>query len=152
MPLLKKLRVRIPEAFRNYRVLRYEYVTDRTRNLPFPSNTLPCIFPGWDNTARRRKGGGVVVKGSTPGLFGEELRGSLLAARGKGLPLVLINAWNEWGEGNYLEPSFRHGRAYLETVQAVVREMRSAGKHSGVTNEAELPTFQREGKASEIVK
>jgi Glycosyltransferase WbsX len=125
MPFFTKLRIRIPEALRKYRLLSYPYVIDRTRGLAFPENTLPCLFPGWDNTARRRKGGGVVVKGSTPGLFGQELRRAMSAAQSKGLPLILINAWNEWGEGNYLEPSFRHGRAYLETVRAVGEEIRS---------------------------
>ncbi len=126
MSLMRKLRVRIPEALLKYRVLRYKYVTERARALSFPAKTWPCIFPGWDNTARRRKGGGVVVKGSTPELFGEELLHSMKLASCKDLPLVLINAWNEWGEGNYLEPSFRHGRAYLETVQRVVSEFRSS--------------------------
>jgi lipopolysaccharide biosynthesis protein len=125
MPFIKKLKVRIPEAFRKYRVLSYDYVTARANDLSFPPNTLPCVFPGWDNTARRRKGGGVVLKGSTPELFGAQLARAMSAAKNNGLPLVLINAWNEWGEGNYLEPSFRHGRSYLETIRKLVSEFRS---------------------------
>jgi lipopolysaccharide biosynthesis protein len=134
MTLKKKFFVWIPEALRKYRVLSYQFVIGRSRDLSFPANTWPCVFPGWDNTARRRKGGGIVVKGSTPNLFASELRRSLQAASDKRLPVVLINAWNEWGEGNYLEPSFRNKRAYLEAVRQVCDEMNSQKvTHQSVT-------------------
>jgi hypothetical protein len=34
--------------------------------------------------------------------------------------IVFIKAWNEWAEGNYLEPDSLSGHAYLDVVRSVV--------------------------------
>ena len=38
---------------------------------------------------------------------------------GEQLPMVTINAWNEWTEGSYLEPDTRYGMGYLEAIREV---------------------------------
>jgi len=84
----------------------------------FPSH--PCIFVSWDNTPRRGANG-IVFVDSTPELFAEGLEEIVQSVGDKPLEerLVFINAWNEWAEGNYLEPDQNHGRAYLEAVRRV---------------------------------
>jgi hypothetical protein len=76
-----------------------------------------CVFPSWDNTARRATDA-TIVKGSTPQLF-EEWVGRVLAASApaEGPTVLFINGWNEWGEGCHLEPCSRWGRGYLEALQ-----------------------------------
>jgi hypothetical protein len=37
-----------------------------------------------------------------------------------GVPVVFINAWNEWAEGNHLEPCQKWGRGYLEATKSVL--------------------------------
>lgn len=82
----------------------------------------PCCFVAWDNTARRGKEGIVYVNGS-PELFQESLVSSM--ERAEALPeearIVFVNAWNEWAEGNHLEPDQRNGHAYLEAVRRARR-------------------------------
>lgn len=82
----------------------------------------PCVVPSWDNTPRRG-GEGIVFHSSTPKEFASWLADA--ASRGRRdateSPTVMINAWNEWGEGAYLEPDERWGDAYLDAVRRVVR-------------------------------
>jgi len=81
------------------------------------------VVPAWDNAARRRKGGAVILHGSTPELYERWLRRTVartLEEFDGDERLVFINAWNEWGEGCYLEPDARFGRAYLEATRRVL--------------------------------
>lgn len=81
------------------------------------------IVPAWDNAARRRKGGATVIHGSTPQLYEQWLRRTVartLEEQAGDERIVFINAWNEWGEGCYLEPDAKFGRAYLEATRRVL--------------------------------
>ncbi len=75
--------------------------------------------PMWDNTARRQDDG-MIVADSTPEVFGvwmeHALRQTRLRHAGE-QRLLFVNAWNEWAEGNHLEPDARNGRRYLEAVR-----------------------------------
>jgi hypothetical protein len=85
----------------------------------------PSIFVGWDNVPRRGEHG-IIIVNSSPGVFGKYL--AELAGEVQQNPreerFVFINAWNEWAEGNYLEPDILNGRGYLEEVRRVCASMR----------------------------
>ena len=80
------------------------------------------VMPSWDNTARKMERG-ISFYGATPELYAEWLD-TTVAETSINLPsenrLVFINAWNEWGEGAYLEPDARRGYAYLNHTRAVM--------------------------------
>ena len=31
--------------------------------------------------------------------------------------IIFLKSWNEWGEGNYIEPDIKYGHGYLDTLQ-----------------------------------
>lgn len=78
----------------------------------------PCIMVSWDNTPRRGANG-IVFTDATPAAFEAGLRAMIDSVQHQPAEerLVFINAWNEWAEGNHLEPCLRHGRGYLEAVR-----------------------------------
>nr|WP_292429253.1 glycoside hydrolase family 99-like domain-containing protein [Mesorhizobium sp.] len=99
-------------------VVDYRKMIAQSANRPKPSfNMFRGIIPGWDNTARRQNNPTIVVN-SSPELYGEWLRFLRFQARhdhpDSDDRLIFVNAWNEWGEGCYLEPDQRWGLSYLE--------------------------------------
>lgn len=81
-------------------------------------DNYPCVIPNWDNTPRSGVRGTVFL-GSTPELFRRHLQQALaqVAPRPPEHRLIFIKSWNEWAEGNYLEPDQEFGLAYLEAVR-----------------------------------
>lgn len=78
----------------------------------------PAVMPMWDNTARRNHRG-IIFHGSTPELYREWLADTISNVRNHNdldRKMVFINAWNEWGEGAYLEPDSYWGYAYLQST------------------------------------
>lgn len=89
----------------------------------FGSRFIPCVVPNWDNTPRS-KYRGVVVEGSTPDQFEGYLIAvrSLISNRQPSDRIVFLKAWNEWAEGNYVEPDNLFGRGYLEAIKSALFE------------------------------
>lgn len=86
---------------------------------PVPGiENYPCLIPNWDNTPRSGSNG-YVLHGSTPDLFRVQVKRALDVA--EKLPpehgIVFIKSWNEWAEGNHLEPDLKFGTAYLEALR-----------------------------------
>jgi len=93
-------------------------VEKASANLQIKDNVFPGITPMWDNAARR-KSGATIFKGSTPELYGNWLKNIITKYKGSKAKtkFVFINAWNEWAEGNHLEPCQKWGKQYLEATK-----------------------------------
>lgn len=93
-----------------------EYV-DRLEfpNVNFP--LYPIVIPNWDNTPRAL-GKGIVITDDDPGLFYEQLcKANEYLKPYVNSSFVFIKSWNEWAEGNKLEPDVRTGMGYLEALR-----------------------------------
>lgn len=83
-------------------------------------DVFPTLVPNWDHSPRSGKGG-VILHNASPELFGQHASSVLEAVKDKPSPnFVFIRAWNEWGEGNYMEPDLRYGKGYIEELRKAV--------------------------------
>lgn len=80
-------------------------------------NVYPQLVPRWDKTPRMGKGAHL-YKNSTPELFGKSVDIALehIDCKEEEHKILFVFAWNEWGEGAYLEPDLKYGRGYLEQL------------------------------------
>jgi hypothetical protein len=95
---------------------RYRYAAQ----LPQPpsdvrSKVHPCVYPNWDNTPRAGRRG-LVVEGNSPQAFEGHVREAVQMTQEwpETERMIFVKSWNEWAEGNHLEPDIHGGRANLE--------------------------------------
>lgn len=84
---------------------------------------LPTILPNWDHSPRSSERG-FILHNSTPDLFGKHLDDvfSVLRKKPAERRISIIKSWNEWGEGNYLEPDLKFDTQYLEVLLKKIKE------------------------------
>ena len=84
-------------------------------------NVFPTIFPNWDHTPRTGVGGSVLYD-ATPQKFAQAMNIAVQDAEHKSVEkrFIFIKSWNEWAEGNYLEPDLKFGKQWLEAIKQEV--------------------------------
>jgi hypothetical protein len=77
----------------------------------------PTVIPTWDNTPRSASNG-IVFHNSSPAVYRAQLEQAMqrVGNREPEKRIVFIKSWNEWAEGNYLEPDQRFQTAYLQAT------------------------------------
>ncbi len=103
---------------------------------PQHAHWFPSVFVGWDNTARRGQRG-VVMTNDGPEAFAHNVRQALtlVQTRPPEEQILFVNAWNEWAEGNHIEPDQRHGLGYLEVLQRELLAVRGVRVHAAILPE-----------------
>jgi lipopolysaccharide biosynthesis protein len=106
------------------KVYNYDELVEKCIESKWPDfKFYPCVTPSWDNSARR-KTAAIIFENATPTKYGKWLKTivSRFQPYSKDENFIFINAWNEWAEGNHLEPCRKWGQKYLEETANALNE------------------------------
>lgn len=93
-----------------------EIITHFVQDEESNDRVLPTMVPNWDHTPRSGVNGTVLV-GASPDAFRKHAAEIMQCAASKTHPVAFLKSWNEWGEGNYMEPDLTYGHQYLEAFR-----------------------------------
>lgn len=82
-----------------------------------------CGFVDYDDSPRRGHNARVVI-GASPDKFEKYMRQLVNISRKQNKEYVFLMAWNEWGEGSYLEPDTKYQYQYLEAIKSIMDEQK----------------------------
>lgn len=100
------------------KVMRHYYVDEDAWE-----NVYPTLLPQWDRTPRAGSKTEFLIN-SSPGKFQSTIEEALSYLRDKTSEhrILFLKAWNEWGEGNYVEPDQQFGHGWLDAIKNAINE------------------------------
>lgn len=110
------LKINFVEKYNYKDIIKHLYVVEDK----WP-NVYPTLLPNWDRSARSGKNA-IIYYNSTPELFRESIKSAIEIIQDKPDPkkVLFLMSWNEWAEGNYIEPDLLFGKAYLEVLKEMI--------------------------------
>lgn len=84
-------------------------------------NVYPTLIPNFDRSPRAGKKAHIYVD-SSPNLFKEQIQNALRLVEGRAEEhrILFLQSWNEWAEGNYVEPDLKYGHGYLDVLKEII--------------------------------
>lgn len=101
----------------SYRIISRKLVTETEKK----NDIFPTIVPNWDHTPRSGINGDLFTN-STPELFEIHAKHALkyIADKPDNRKYCFLKSWNEWGEGNYMEPDLKYGKGYIHALKRAI--------------------------------
>ncbi len=117
----KRMQFKVRHWLNQPTVYDYKEVSSSLLDTNLRKNFYPAVIPNWDNTPRSGANGRV-LHGSTPELFRGLLREAIekVSDRPYDQRVIILKSWNEWAEGNYVEPDAEFGHGWLEAIATEV--------------------------------
>lgn len=109
---------KIPHGIADYSALVHNAVTQECKS----EGVIPQIFPNWDHSPRSGRNASYIYYNAEPNAFYEMACDALEAIKDKPSEeqIIIIKSWNEWGEGNYMEPDLKYGHGYIKALRRAV--------------------------------
>ncbi len=116
-------------AYGKHNIYEYSTVVESQLDAPIPSyKRFLGVSPSWDNSARR-KINAIILRNASPEVYENWLKIVIqrtLEDSKNDEKLIFINAWNEWAEGNHLEPCQKWGHEYLMATSRAIQSAKDA--------------------------
>lgn len=116
--LCKALRIIGIPYIRDYREATQDLWED---DIEGKENVLPNLVPNWDHSPRSGKRAKIFIH-CTPKNWEGHVKNILEKIKNKKNRIVMLKSWNEWGEGNYMEPDIKYGKQYIEILGQQLNE------------------------------
>lgn len=86
-------------------------------------DVIPVVAPNWDHTPRSGAKG-MVMTGAEPKYFKRLVKKALDMVKDKPAEerIIVVKSWNEWGEGNYMEPDLEFGHGYIDALAEALKD------------------------------
>jgi hypothetical protein len=106
---------RIPSPIQRYS---YREAISEMLDDTYDDNEYPTVVSNWDTTPRYQRNA-VMLEDPDPEVFRIHVREAIgkVSTRDRESRIVFVKSWNEWAEGNYMEPDQRYGRSRLEVFR-----------------------------------
>jgi hypothetical protein len=84
-------------------------------------HAIPTIMPNWDHSPRSGNNA-LILHNSNPDLFKKHISDALECIQNKPEEekIIFLKSWNEWAEGNYIEPDIKYGKGYIQALNDVI--------------------------------
>lgn len=103
-------------------VLKYSFISKYfIQEMDKDERIFPTLIPNWDHTPRSGKKG-LVFHNSSPELFYAHAKQAIKIIKQKpsSKQILFLKSWNEWGEGNYMEPDIEFGKKYIFALKNAI--------------------------------
>ena len=105
-----------PQRFNYEKVVKYFFSPEDAWE-----NVFPTIMPQWDRSPRSNNSDGIYIN-STPSAFKQHIEDALQVIKDKSdeHKILFLRSWNEWAEGNYVEPDIKFGHGFLNALKQTI--------------------------------